>query len=37
MRRNASKMLTEIEILKSDSLMLTVAREMDLSNNADFS
>jgi succinoglycan biosynthesis transport protein ExoP len=32
----ASKMLTEIEILKSDSLMLTVAREMDLSNNQDF-
>jgi succinoglycan biosynthesis transport protein ExoP len=32
----ASKMLTEIEILKSDSLMLTVAREMDLSNNAAF-
>lgn len=32
----ASKMLTEIEILKSDSLMLTVARSMDLSNNAAF-
>src|ERR1700722_14604778 len=32
----SSKMLTEIEILKSDSLMLKVAREMDLSNNADF-
>lgn len=32
----ASKMLTEIEILKSDSLMLTVAREMDLANNPDF-
>jgi succinoglycan biosynthesis transport protein ExoP len=31
-----SKLLTEIEILKSDSLMLTVCREMDLSNNADF-
>ncbi len=31
-----SKMLTEIEILKSDSLMLRVCREMDLSNNADF-
>ena len=29
-------MLTEIEILKSDSLMLTVARAMDLSNNAAF-
>lgn len=32
----ASKMLTEIEILKSDSLMLTVAREMNLSNNRGF-
>ena len=32
----SSKMLTEIEILKSDSLMLRVCREMDLSNNADF-
>jgi capsular exopolysaccharide synthesis family protein len=32
----SSKMLTEIEILKSDSLMLKVAREMDLSNNVDF-
>ena len=32
----ASKMLTEIEIIKSDSLMLKVAREMDLNNNADF-
>jgi len=31
-----TKMLTEIEILKSDSLMLTVARAMDLSNNASF-
>ena len=31
-----SKMLSEIEILKSDSLMLTVCREMDLANNADF-
>jgi succinoglycan biosynthesis transport protein ExoP len=31
-----SKLLTELEILKSDSLMLTVCREMDLSNNADF-
>jgi succinoglycan biosynthesis transport protein ExoP len=31
-----SKMLTEIEILKSDTLMLTVCREMNLSNNADF-
>src|SRR5277367_6092963 len=33
---SSSKMLTEIEILKSDSLMLKVCREMDLSNNADF-
>jgi polysaccharide biosynthesis transport protein len=32
----SSKMLTEIEILKSDSLMLRVCREMDLSNNLDF-
>src|SRR5271167_570764 len=31
-----SKMLTEIEILKSDSLMLKVCRALDLSNNADF-
>jgi succinoglycan biosynthesis transport protein ExoP len=31
-----SKMLTELQILKSDSLMLTVAREMDLANNPDF-
>jgi len=31
-----TKMLTEIEILKSDSLMLTVAREMDLANNPAF-
>src|SRR5271163_2841572 len=31
-----SKMLTEIEILKSDSLMLKVCRDLDLSNNADF-
>jgi capsular exopolysaccharide synthesis family protein len=33
---SGSRMLTEIEILKSDTLMLTVCREMDLSNNADF-
>jgi succinoglycan biosynthesis transport protein ExoP len=33
---SSSKMLTEIEILKSDSLMLRVSRELDLSNNADF-
>jgi capsular exopolysaccharide synthesis family protein len=32
----ASKMLTEIAILQSDSLMLTVAREMDLANNPAF-
>ena len=31
-----SKLLSEIEILKSDSLMLNVCREMDLANNADF-
>jgi succinoglycan biosynthesis transport protein ExoP len=33
---SSSKLLTEIEILKSDSLALKVAREMDLSNNAEF-
>jgi capsular exopolysaccharide synthesis family protein len=32
----STKLLTEIEILKSDSLMLKVCREMDLANNADF-
>lgn len=32
----ASKMLTEIAILRSDSLMLTVAREMNLANNQEF-
>jgi len=31
-----SKMLTEMEIIKSDSLMLKVCRELDLANNADF-
>jgi len=31
-----SKMLTELEILKSDTLMLRVCREMDLANNVDF-
>lgn len=31
-----SKMLTEVAILQSDTLMLTVAREMDLANNPDF-
>jgi succinoglycan biosynthesis transport protein ExoP len=33
---SGSKLLSEIEILKSDSLMLTVCRELDLANNADF-
>ena len=33
---SSQKLLTEIEILKSDTLMLKVCREMDLSNNADF-
>src|ERR1700723_1922914 len=33
---SSSKLLTELEILKSDSLMLKVCREMDLSNNSDF-
>jgi succinoglycan biosynthesis transport protein ExoP len=32
----SSKMLTEIAILQSDSLMLTVAKEMDLANNPEF-
>jgi capsular exopolysaccharide synthesis family protein len=32
----SSRLLTELEILKSDSLMLRVCREMDLANNADF-
>jgi polysaccharide biosynthesis transport protein len=32
----SSRLLTEIEILKSDSLMLRVCREMDLANNGDF-
>lgn len=32
----ATKMLTEVAILQSESLMLTVAREMDLANNAEF-
>jgi len=31
-----SKMLTEVAILQSDTVMLTVAREMDLANNAEF-
>jgi len=33
---SSSKMLSEIEILKSDTLLLKVAREMDLSNSAVF-
>jgi succinoglycan biosynthesis transport protein ExoP len=33
---SSSKMLTEVAILESDSLMLTVARDMDLANNAKF-
>ena len=32
----SSKLLAELEIIKSDTLMLAVCREMDLSNNADF-
>lgn len=33
---SSSKLLAEIEILKSDTLLLKVAREMDLSNNREF-
>jgi succinoglycan biosynthesis transport protein ExoP len=33
---SSTKLMTEIEILKSDSLALKVAREMDLSNNPEF-
>lgn len=33
---SANKMLTEVAILSSDSLMLTVARQMNLANNPDF-
>lgn len=33
---SSQRMLTEVAILQSDSLMLTVAREMDLANNPDF-
>jgi polysaccharide biosynthesis transport protein len=33
---SASRMQTEVAILQSDTLMLTVAREMNLSNNPDF-
>jgi polysaccharide biosynthesis transport protein len=32
----SSKMLTEVSILESDSLLLSVVREMDLANNATF-
>jgi len=32
----SQRMLTEVAILQSDSLMLTVARELDLANNPDF-
>ena len=32
----SSKMLTEVAILQSDSLMLTVARDLDLANNPQF-
>jgi succinoglycan biosynthesis transport protein ExoP len=32
----AQRLLTEVAILQSDSLMLTVAKEMDLANNPDF-
>ena len=31
-----TKMMTEIAILQSDTLMLTVAREMNLANNPEF-
>ncbi|RZU39666.1 GumC family protein [Edaphobacter modestus] len=33
---SGQRMLTEVAILQSDSLMLSVAREMDLANNPDF-
>lgn len=33
---SGQRMLTEVAILQSDSLMLTVAREMDLANNPEF-
>ncbi|MDE3104139.1 MAG: polysaccharide biosynthesis tyrosine autokinase [Acidobacteriota bacterium] len=33
---NTTRMMTEVTILTSDSLMLTVARQMDLVNNPDF-
>ena len=33
---DANKLMTEVAILSSDSLMLSVARQMNLNNNADF-
>ena len=33
---DANKLLTEVTILSSDSLMLNVARQLNLNNNADF-
>ena len=33
---STQRLLTEVAILQSDSLMLTVAREMDLANNPEF-
>ncbi|HEY0162900.1 MAG TPA: polysaccharide biosynthesis tyrosine autokinase [Edaphobacter sp.] len=33
---DSQRMATEVAILQSDSLMLTIAREMDLANNPDF-
>ena len=33
---STTKLLTEIQIIRSDSLMLTVARELDLANSATF-
>jgi capsular exopolysaccharide synthesis family protein len=32
----STRMLTEVTIIKSDTLLLTVAKEMDLANNPDF-
>lgn len=34
--QSSTKLLSEIEIIKSDTLMLAVAREMDLNNRQDF-
>ena len=33
---DSNKLMTEVAILSSDSLMLSVARQMNLNNNADF-